>query len=445
MTSALVEHVDRFVAPSSAGASGIYLAASSLASSRAPFFQGFLKSPRRSADLALTLARVIGTRFYTPPGMLQKLLRERDPVITCGGGLLRLEGFSACCGVYARLDLLPTSFEAERLEAGTSNVDFNPPMRAALARLRDGERAQLEVSATGFTLTSETSAPAFEKRVELPVRWVKGFVEVQAHQSRMEHKFEISGAMVGRFLRDLPRRSSPGPVWLTPQGNSLRLSRAATGGGVLAGGIERLRILAEVARHAESISVYASGDGATAWRMETANSRLFFVLSPEPSRGFSGEGQVLVSLAEGSSVTSRVRGLMRWQRDLIPAALAQELQTSQAEVAAALAELGTCGLVGYDLAEGAYFHRELPFDVSRISGFHPRLKDARELFASGAVELNEAGAWVRGSGGDYHLRRTPAGEFRCTCPWASRHGTSRGPCKHILAANIAQGNNGDDE
>src|SRR5438445_2187030 len=199
-TAVLVEHVDRYSSPSSAGAAGIFLAASSTAARQTPFFRGYLTAPRRGADLALLLVHVVGKRFYTPPGMLQRLILQRDPVITCGGGMLRLEGFSACCGVYARLDLSDGAFDADRLEPGTSNVDFNPPMRAALARLRDAERARLEVSASGFTLASESSGPAFERRVELPVRWVKGFVEVQAHQSRMERRFEVSGAMARRFL-----------------------------------------------------------------------------------------------------------------------------------------------------------------------------------------------------------------------------------------------------
>jgi SWIM zinc finger len=434
--AALVEHVDRYNSPSVAGGSGIFLAASSSAASAAPFFRGYLTAPRRGADLALLLAHVVETRFYTPPGMLQRLILQRDPVITCGGGILRLEGFSACCGVYARLDLRSQAFDADRLEPGTSNVDFNSPMRAALSKLRDGERARLEVSASGFTLTSQSSGPAFERRVELPVRWIKGFVEVQAHQARMQRQFEISGTMAQRFLRDLPRQRTAGPVWVTPLSNSLRLSHAPLAGGVSAGGIERLRVLAAVARHATRVEVYGSGDGATAWRLETPDARLFLVLSPEPSRGFSGEGQVLGSLAEGSTVTARVRALLRWQRDLAPGALAEELQVSESDVAAALAELGTCGLVGYDLAEGAYFHRELPFDVSRIPRLHQRLAGARELARAGAVEMDAEGAWVRGRQTDFYVRRDADGRWRCSCPWASRYGQSRGPCKHVLAAQM---------
>ena len=180
-----IEHVDRYTAPSSVTPAGIFLAASSASASTTPFFSGYLVAPQRSADLALTIAEVVRTRYYTPPGMLQRLIQQSDPVITCGGGMLRFEGFSACCGVYARVDFMNRAFDAERFEPGTSNVDFNPSMRAVLTRLRDNHPARLLVSKAGFEVAAE-SGGAFERRVALPVRWLKSFVEVQAHQARMD-------------------------------------------------------------------------------------------------------------------------------------------------------------------------------------------------------------------------------------------------------------------
>jgi SWIM zinc finger len=435
-----IEHVDRYIAPSSVSAAGIFLAASSSTASTAPFFSGCLVAPQRAADLALTIAEVVRTRYYTPPGMVQRLIQQSDPVITCGGGMLRFEGFSACCGVYARLDLLDGAFEAERLDPGTANVDFNPPMRAALSKLRDGQPARLNVSKSGFELAAG-SGGAFERRVALPVRWLKGLVEVQAHQARMERRFAISGAVARRFLRDLPRQRTAGITYVSPMNNALRLSQSALGGGVPVGGVERLRVLAKVARHAVELEVYSNGNGATAWRMETPDARLFVVLSPEPSRGFSGEGQALHALAAGGGITARLRAMLRWQNTLDTRLLASELGSPEQEIAAALAELGSSGLVGYDLAQAKYFHRELPFDFARVAKLHPRLADARKLASAGRAEIDTdgAGAWVRGKDGEYRARRDPDGGWHCLCPWSARHGNSRGPCKHILAVKIAAG------
>jgi len=173
--------------------------------------------------------------------------------------------------------------------------------------------------------------------------------------------------------------------------------------------------------------------------METQDSRLFLVLSPEASRGFSGEGQVLHALTQGSHLTARVRAMLRWQNDLDAHAIAGELNASEEDVSAALAELGTSGLVGYDLAVKKYFHRELPFDLSHVSKLHPRLLGAQELERTGQVEIEAggAGAWVRGTATEYRVNRDVEGQWHCVCPWSAKHGVSRGPCKHILAVEIA--------
>ena len=56
-----------------------------------------------------------------------------DPVLTSTASILRLEGFSGCCGVYVRADLPADLFEGDVKGRGTTNVDFNDPMRNALA------------------------------------------------------------------------------------------------------------------------------------------------------------------------------------------------------------------------------------------------------------------------------------------------------------------------
>jgi hypothetical protein len=222
-------------------------------------------------------------------------------------------------------------------------------------------------------------------------------------------------------------------MYVSPTGSTVRLSQTPGNNSVPLSGVDRLRILADVARYATELEVYASSDGATAWRLETPDARFFLVLSPEPSRGFSGEGQVLEALSKGSKMTARLRALLRWQQALDPGSLASELDASESEIAASLGQLATAGLVGYDLAEAKYFHRELPFDPARVETRHPRLVAARELVRAEQVEIDadESSAWVRGKQGEYRM-----------CPWIARHGTSRGPCKHILAVQIVAGEPG---
>ena len=81
-------------------------------------------------------------------------------------------------------------------------------MRSALLRLRDEEDVRLAVGADEVVL-SKGNQRTVEKKVKLPLRWIKGFSEVQAYQPRLELRMEVSAAEALRFVRTLPRRREP--------------------------------------------------------------------------------------------------------------------------------------------------------------------------------------------------------------------------------------------
>lgn len=404
-------------------------------------FSGAILSPRRTADLLLAVVEVVRTRFHVPPSMLARILAAADPVITCNEDRLRFEGFSTCCGVYARLDLLPSAVACDRFNPGTTNVDFNPPVRMALSRLRDNDRFELAVDSEKVELQSGSDT-IVERKVSLPVRWLRGFVEVQAHQSRMQQAFSLTGTEFRRFLRELPA-TWKGEAWLSRSGSGLRLSKSSSAGAMAIGGIARLRVLESVARHATEVRIYGL-DGASGWEVQTPDSRFYLVISPEVWRGFSGEGQVLSALATRTrdQASGIVRAALRWQSKVDVDALAAKAAVDRDSVSRALAECAVSGLVGYDLAEKAYFHRELPFNLELITKLQPRLAAARKLVTDGAVSVERRPggfeAWVRSRDLEYRVVEEN-GTARCTCPWFAKHGESRGPCKHLLAVRIAIG------
>jgi hypothetical protein len=440
MPMAAIEYAYSYAFPSElTGAGGLrhlHLATSGGTEAHPYFFEGRLAQPRRTADLLLAVSLVSRTRFFVPGAMLRRILQAADPVVTAGGERLRFEAFSVCAGVYARLDLLPEAIEGSWASSGTTNVDFGPAMRAALETLLVSERVGLSVGAEGVALHRAASVMV-ERKVRLPVRWLKGFVEVQAYQARLQPVLETPGTEARRFLSSLPSTiTTGGPSYLLSSGSALRLSQRAASGAVAVGGPERLRALAEAARHAKVMRVYGGHDGVSAFELVFDDARLHVVLSPEPARGFSGEGQVLSNLArtDARGPVGRVRAALRWQRRLVPQEVASQTGASLEEVTGALAVLGARGLVGFDLTEGAYFHRELPFDLERVEELQPRLRDARALVAEGAVRLvDQTEARVQGSAAEHRVRLSEDGD-RCTCPWFAKHAGARGPCKHVLAA-----------
>ncbi|MDY0164897.1 MAG: SWIM zinc finger family protein [Thermoguttaceae bacterium] len=407
------------------------------------FFRGDLVRPRRTADLLRGLMRVVQTRFHVPPAMLGRILAMADPVVTCSDDRVRFEAFSGCCGVYARIDLLPSAVSGETFGRGTTNVDFNQAMLSALAMVRGTDAVSLCVGADELALSRNRST-VVEKKVKLPVRWLKGFVEVQACQGRMQHVLEVPGVEAMRFLRSLPRmKTGRRETWVAPIGRGLRLSQRESPGAVRVGGLERLRVLENLAPQARTLRVFSDpSTGASAWQLDFDDCRFHLVISPEVWRGFSGEGQALGALAseEWRQWVPKIRAALKWEAVIDLDQLTAKTGASAEAVRRALAALGARGLVGFDLSEGAYFHRELPFDMALVEKLQPRLANARKLIAGGKVRAGartaeEIEVFVAGSGVEHRVRLL-ADDARCTCPWFAKHGTARGPCKHILAARI---------
>jgi hypothetical protein len=407
------------------------------------FFQGALTQPRLTAQLLRTLSKVVAARFHVPPAMLARILRESDPVVTSGGGLLRFEGFSACGSAYARVDLNPDAYDGVVVGHGTTNVDFNAPFRAALAQIRDQERVGFAVGTDEVALLRGADQ-VVERKVALPLRWLKGFVEVQAYQAGMTSRFELDKIETLRFLRSLPRTTMAKTMFfVTRAGRGVRLSQRSGADAVRVAGIDRLRLLEELAPFADGLTVYANDRGTTSeWRLRFGPLSFGLTLSPDVWRGFSGEGQVLGDLAAGdhAAVLDRVRHALAWQAELRPEDFAVQSGLEPDVFRRALSALGSRGLVGYDVTRNAYFHRELPFDLALVEELHPRLNRARELVAAGRVAvLNENGAdieaEVAGSQVVHRVRLSAAGD-RCSCVWHAKHQGDRGPCKHILAVQL---------
>lgn len=446
MTSLAVEHTYRYLEPSMlhAGARPRLVLSTTGGESENPyFFQGVLTEPRLFALQLRSLMSVVQTRFYIPAAMLQRTLALADPVVTSSDARLRFEAFSGCASVYVRVDLDPGAADGERPGRGTTNVDFGSAMLSCLARVRETDHLELSVGRDEVKVTRDADS-VVEKKVKLPVRWLKGFVEVQAHLARMELVHDVRPAEATRFLRGLPRGStSRRSAWVVAAGPGLRSTQREDPKGVPVRGLERLRILENLAPLSQSLRVHRDPlTGSSTWELVFPHSRLQLVLSPEVWRGFSGEGQVLEALASraGDDVASRVHGALRWTDAVHASDLAQDLDVSPSVVESALQQLAARGLVGFDLWDGAYFHRELPYDLDQVHRLQPRLVAAERLYADRKFEIASQSsesieAYVAGTDTEHRVSVSPS-HFSCTCPWFAKHGGERGPCKHVLVVQL---------
>ncbi|WP_329624676.1 SWIM zinc finger domain-containing protein [Streptomyces sp. NBC_01255] len=403
------------------------------------FFSGFLAAPQVAARGLLAVADVAAARYdqRIRPGSL-------DPVVTGNGDRLRFESFSGCGGVYARLDVLDEGLGGAETGHGTTNVDVNNPLREALSRMTGDDPLHLRVGPEEMAVTTLAGA-VVEKKVPLPDRWLRGFAEAQVASARFDLRAELTGTEVVRFLRSLPRTQARGrgPLWIVPAGRTLRPTTRPGPGAVCLPGPDRLVALERVLRHATGLRVYGPvPDGAataSAWEVTLPGMRLTLTLSPDPARGFSGEGGVLEALAteDAAQDAELVAVLLAWEPRIDLADLAAQAGLSVDRVRAALTRLGTAGRVGYDVAEAAYFHRELPYDADRAERHNPRLVSARRLVAEGAVELEGELATVASGERRYRVRES-GGALNCTCRWWADHQGRRGPCKHALAVRMVR-------
>ncbi|ONF68690.1 SWIM zinc finger family protein [Amycolatopsis keratiniphila] len=354
-------------------------------------FQGFVVPGAQAAQALLVLGKVARTRFWTPPSMVKRLIAESDPVFTADRTTLRAEAFSPCCGVYARLDLL----EAGELGEGCTNVDLSEATRTVLAGVVAQDPLHLTVRGEGIRLRT-LDGQNDESVVPLPDRWVSGFAEVAAVTAGAVEKAELDKTEARNFLRKLP--TSVGNSWAVASGRGLRLTSRTGRDSIPATGLHRLRIVEPLTRFVQGLTVYTRPDSEVAtWVLRLERARLVVTLSPEPSRGFSGEGGWLNVLAEGLEAPELV-----------------------------------AGRAGHDVVDGTWFPRELPSGAAPANG---RLAKARELVATGAVRmLPDGGYEITRAGSVQRVRLSPAG---CTCAWWAKHQENRGPCSHVLAARMS--------
>ncbi|MDW9382292.1 SWIM zinc finger family protein [Chryseobacterium sp. JV558] len=400
------------------------------------FFWGNVRQPFILARCLITLSNIVKSSFNLSPFQMALL---KDPIVTAGNQRLRFEGFSHCAGVYARVEVLPDGLEGEFLESGTTNVDFNQPMITALGSIRPNEKIMLSVGEKEVGLYQEEKK-IIERKVPLPVKWIKGLGTVQVYLSESEKRYTFNRIQTQQLFRGMPKGVVKSDYYLIVRGNKPIFSPVASADAVCIGGLHRLRLLEPLLPYIDSMQVFPHANmQSTTWQLYMGNIKFSFSLSRECWRGFSGEGALLDSLV--SEVSDEwIDTLDKYayaNQSFNPTMLALEENLSFSKTHNAAGRLAAMGLLGYDLDDHEFFYRRLPFKLSRIIGLNPRIKNAEKLIEAGKVEIlnnnkERTEARVEGTG-VHHTVIIEEEKERCTCEWFSKYQGERGPCKHVLA------------
>ncbi|NIF07144.1 SWIM zinc finger family protein [Chryseobacterium sp. Tr-659] len=400
------------------------------------FFWGNVGQPFILARCLITLSNIVKSSFNLSPFQMALL---KDPIVTAGNGMLRFEGFSHCAGVYARIDVLPDALEGEFLENGTTNVDFNQPMITALGSIRPSEKIMLSVGEKEVGLYREDHK-LIERKVPLPLKWIKGLGTVQIYLSESEKQHCFNKIQTQQLFRGMPKGVIKSDYYLIVRGNKPVFSPVKSTDAVCIGGLHRLRLLEPLLPYIDSMKVFSHiNKQSTTWQLYMGNIRFSFSLSRESWRGFSGEGAVLESLT--SEVSDEwIDALDKYayaNQSFNSTMLAVEENISLTKANNLTGRLAAIGLLGYDLDENQFFYRRLPFKLNRILELNPRMRNAEKLLEAGKVEILNSSkerteARVEGTG-VHHTVIIEEDKERCTCEWFCKYQGERGPCKHLLA------------
>jgi len=400
------------------------------------FFWGKLSDPFTVARCLITLSNVVQSSFNLSPFEMAKL---KDPIVTAGNEKIRFEGFSHCAGVYARVDILPGGYDGEFPENGTTNVDFNQPMISALSRIGRNEPVMLSVGKKEVAI-QQGNQKVVERKVPLPVKWIKGLTTVQLYLSQAEKQFTFNRMQALQLFQSIPAGKPKADYYLVVRGNKPMFSPVKSANAICVGGVQRLKLIEPLLAFADELRVFPHPDmQSTTWQLYFGNTRFNLSLSRETWRGFSGEGAALESLIEDVP-DNWIDALDKYSyanQVFNPAMLAVEEGLDLQKVDNITGRLSAMGLLGYDLDENHFFYRRLPFKLNRILSLNPRMKDAEKLLEENKVEIisksdNRVEARVAGSGVSHSVVLENDKE-RCTCTWYSRNQGERGPCKHVLA------------
>lgn len=407
------------------------------------FFHGFATAPRVVAQGLLTLADIAATRYFQPvPSEM------RDPVLTAHGDRLRAEVFSADNGVYARFDLLGTGLDGGEIAAGTTNVDIGPDMRRVLANVTSTELLHLDIGNEGLHAATPSDAH-IERPVRMPDRWVRALGNAAELHTELEPRFTVPAAQARAFIAALPPATGLGrDGWLTQAPSGINVASRKRPGSVYVNGLNRLAALKRLLTQVQSLTVYgpdphtvsAAQAGGSAFEVELPHARLLITLTEQASRGYSGEGALLTSLAtpDVQEHAALLSALLAFDAHIDVEALSSAAAINQADTREALAVLAASGRVGWDLRERVYFHRELPDNPERIDRDNPRLVRARSILAQPGGVQRDHERWIVNAGSSTHMVRETAQGLSCTCVWFARHATSRGPCAHALAVQLSE-------
>ena len=419
-----------------------------------------------------------------------------DPVITVHSDRIFFEAFSQDQSAYAALIVDPAVFEpVGEVVTGTTNIDFTAWLWGALGEMRSSRSTTFRIGPEGFEVKTSSAGGRFEKKVELPESWVRGFLQVQAAMgmpgTRIAVKpIDLLAAI--RFLRYGKARVSPrGIRYEFAPGEDARLvlepweqvfplegaeHNYTEHKTTRVWGRRRLKLIEGLLPFAERVDVYLKGRALPSFYAVKLPGMTFLLgVTGWSGGGFTSTGGfdlLADAAAANDSLLYPALALLRAREHASIDEVAEALGIDKVAASRVLVRLCRQGRTMFDVEARRYRHRELfetPADEETYFPPDRRQELATAFLDEGKVRVTSCVAeetkkirsfkdpnaaepnqritreityrdWriVGGVGGEeaVEIVVNDSGRIifgRCTCPFFAEHLMNQGPCEHMLA------------
>src|SRR5262245_2833114 len=419
-----------------------------------------------------------------------------DPVITVHRDRICFEAFSQDQSAYVSLIIDPSLFETMgEVVSGTTNIDFTAWLWGALGEMRTSRSTIFRIGPEGFEVRTSSAGGRFEKKVELPESWVRGFLQVQAAMAMPGTRLSVKPIdllAAVRFLRYAKAKVSPRAIRyefepdrdarlvLEPWERVIPLEGAEHNYREFkmtrVWGRRRLKLIEGLLPFTESVDIYLKGRALPSfYALKLPGMTFLLGLTGWSGTGFMGTGGfdlLADAAAANEGALEPALELLRARQHASIKDVASTLGLDMPTAARVLVRLCRQGRSMFDVETQRYRHRELfetPADEATYFPPDRRRELAAAFLAESKVAVKSSSAeetkkvrsfkdpnaadatqkivreityrdWrVIGAVGDADPVEIVVNDLgsiifgRCTCPHFAEHLLNQGPCEHMLA------------
>lgn len=400
-----------------------------------------------------------------------------DPIVSVQPDATFFEAFSTDESTYARVTLPHTALDSKEAPiCGTTNIDFSLALEREFARARTYRDLSLTVGSKSVSVDLGVSAVQ-EKKIDLPMSWVKGLVEVQAALSLESVNLELSSSfvadLIARLQSQIEKRGPRHLLFILEPGLPVRVRVEPWGDEYIDldskyegtekreikfWGRRRIRVLENLLPLVEKVSVRLIDSGMPSfWSASLDGVKIDIGLSGWTAQNWAGRAKFssLMPTADSKSPqTLEASNLLQEKAKLKVADLAKFMKISNLEAQSLLQRLCLVGVALYDADDAEYRWRQLfpeisfddDNDSSREERFGLAIFKSNQFTAS--FEPSEAGATsltaevvVDSRQFAVQLRTDVDGRVtyaQCDCNFFNYNKLRLGPCRHIVAASLVE-------